>query len=54
MTIKKTKLEIRCSEETKKKFKVLVAKGGFRSYEDCLLFLLEFGERILESQPRGV
>lgn len=34
-------LQIWCSEETKRMFKLFVVENGFRNYEEALLFLLK-------------
>jgi hypothetical protein len=39
-------LQIRCSGETKRVFKLFTAKWGFRSYEEALLFLLNKAEEL--------
>jgi hypothetical protein len=31
---------VRCDPETKRRFRALLARGGFRNYEDCLKWLL--------------
>ena len=44
-TKEKTKIIIRCTPETKRKFRMFVASKGFRNSEEALLFLLEFYEK---------
>jgi antitoxin component of RelBE/YafQ-DinJ toxin-antitoxin module len=39
-----TKLEIRCDEKTKNRFKSLCAKYGFKNYESFLNWLLDRAE----------
>ncbi len=44
-------LKIRCSKETKRKFKVYVVGNGFSNYEECLRFLLEKAEELKWQPP---
>jgi hypothetical protein len=42
---KETVLAIRCSWETRKRFKVVHARLGFRDHEATLSYLLDLAER---------
>lgn len=44
MQYKECVLQIRCSSETKKRFKTFVATHGFKSYEEALLALIKKAE----------
>jgi hypothetical protein len=41
---KETVLQIRCAPKTRRRFKALAAKGGFRNYEQLLEWLLDKAE----------
>lgn len=40
----RTVLQIRCSEETKRRFKEFVVRNGFKTYEQALVELLKKAE----------
>ena len=43
--MKETVLAVRCSGETKKRFKIVHAKLGFRDYEATLNYLMDLADR---------
>lgn len=44
---------IRCSRDVKKAFKLFIAKRGFRTYEDALVYLLQqAGEPVVVVEGR--
>jgi len=45
--MKETVIYLRCSEETKKRLKLVRDKYGFKDYEDTLRYLLD----LIESYP---
>jgi len=43
--VKTEVIVIRCTPETKRRFRMFVASKGFRNSEEALLFLLDFYEK---------
>jgi len=41
---KTVKIIVRATPETKRRFRILMARGGFRNYEEFLAWLLERAE----------